>query len=440
MLQTICGRRGSRRNNTQGDDLNSKKPKQQPTTSIPLLSFLPTQQDRRPLTPPSTSSQPQPEHLAALGTLARLPPELRRRILLYSFGNRTLHLDLRLTHARLAGTQPSLGAVYAHDGMSAPLARSPDEDLPREWRWWSSECHRSYPAPPGSCPAGEYGYFFPHRDACIRGRASFCQRWNSLPVAEGGSRCCCIGAMGWLRACRLAYVEGIDVLYATNTFFIESPDLLSALLNPPSLGPEPCFGTGSGIVERGYLIRPESLARITALELRWEVLLFGRMGEAGWDYEPRQHEVQHDRRTLAAHLSGLALGTPFTGLMSLVLSFTDHLYHDQQVRPDGARDEIERVLLRPIAEAAACVRPNKAVRENYVVVELPQNVFRDLMGDMGAQGLGLEREERGQGWSDEKGVWLKYPISSTGGKEEFFYIKEGMESKLVWEPDLVVHF
>lgn len=33
--------------------------------------------------------------VAALGTFALLPPELRRRVLVAAFGERTLHLDLR---------------------------------------------------------------------------------------------------------------------------------------------------------------------------------------------------------------------------------------------------------------------------------------------------------------------------------------------------------
>src|SRR4051812_41452267 len=42
-----------------------------------------------------------------------------------------------------------------------------------------------------------------------------CPHW---PGAAPGR--CFIGAMGWLQACRAAYVEGMDVLYGTCNFHI----------------------------------------------------------------------------------------------------------------------------------------------------------------------------------------------------------------------------
>ncbi|KAK0639652.1 hypothetical protein B0T16DRAFT_336810, partial [Cercophora newfieldiana] len=60
--------------------------------------------------------------------------------------------------------------------------------------------------------------------------------------------------MGWLLACRQAYADGVDILYSTNTFFVESVQLLDAILFPI-----PTF------------VVPERLALITSLELRWDI-------------------------------------------------------------------------------------------------------------------------------------------------------------------------
>ncbi len=90
----------------------------------------------------------------------------------------------------------------------------------------------------------------PHFDECLRGRAN-CEDWSWQ---------CHIGAMGWLLACRQAYAEGIDVLYATNTFFLESTALFDALFCPTQ-----------------QLLLPRRLTGIASLELRCELLLWGQI-------------------------------------------------------------------------------------------------------------------------------------------------------------------
>ncbi len=71
--------------------------------------------------------------------------------------------------------------------------------------------------------------------------------------------------IGWLLACRQAYAEGIDVLYSTNTFFLESTTLFDALFCPASHR------------AAQQLLLPHHLASITSLELRWELLLWGQI-------------------------------------------------------------------------------------------------------------------------------------------------------------------
>jgi hypothetical protein len=234
-----------------------------------------------------------------------------------------------------------------------------------------------------------------------------------------------VGAMGWLLSCRQAYAEGIDVLYSTNTFFIEGDALLSNLVCP-----DPALGTSR------HLILPERLGRITSLELRWRLVLFG---DTWRPYRGREHNAAEDRALLAADLRHLC--DPFPNLRKLVLSFGDPLYNDDRVRPRDTLDEIERVLLRPLADAVAHLP--LPLRQKGVLVELPTNVF----GDLG--GLGLEREEKGYEVGDEKGIWLRYPLSRAfrlaesvqtsrsasepgNGSDSFYHIKQGEESDLFW--------
>ena len=184
---------------------------------------------------------------------------------------------------------------------------------------------------------------------------------------------CTLGVMGWLLACRQAYVEGIEVLYGSNTFFVESSALLNALFCPEARTTQ-------------LLLLPQRLDSITALELRWDVMLFGTQLEPM--YDSHWHFAREDRAQVAANIRHL--GDTFPNLRSLVLSFGD-FYQDCRVRPALVLDEIERLLLRPIADAVARL-PSL---EEHVVVELPSNVFGVVSGDNydlnGAPGLALER-------------------------------------------------
>ncbi|KAK4096333.1 hypothetical protein N658DRAFT_436323, partial [Parathielavia hyrcaniae] len=227
----------------------------------PSLPFLHTRRPRL-LTPTSCQQSP-----ATLGTLARLPPELRRRILMAAFGDRTLHLDMHFAPPRRASASdhltPDLGAgsAPAHGFGVSPLSPYyfPADDAPPAWRWTSCVCHRMMP--PGSrweqrsLAKGYPVYRYPHTDDCLRGEAFYCALWPPEKIAAPGK--CTVGAMGWLLACRQAYLEGIDVLYSTNTYFIESEVLLSNLV---------CPDPGS-FQDRRHLIPPERLASIASLEL-----------------------------------------------------------------------------------------------------------------------------------------------------------------------------
>jgi hypothetical protein len=96
----------------------------------PPLPFLPAQ--RRPLTPaPSCDflvarpAQHVPPDSATGGSLffASLPLELRREVLISAFGERMLHLDLRLNKPLLSPDHYPAKADDEHYGTTAPLCQ-----------------------------------------------------------------------------------------------------------------------------------------------------------------------------------------------------------------------------------------------------------------------------------------------------------------------------
>ncbi|KAK7222536.1 hypothetical protein V2G26_010539 [Clonostachys chloroleuca] len=143
-------------------------------------------------------------------------PEIRRRILIQAFGERTLHLDL---------------AFIRSGGSSA------------KWRWYSCVCHSDKPGlhhtgrlARGKTPCGYHGSPY-ERDqrnplACPRSDPSVPAHAGPCPDN------CRVGASGWLLTCRQANIEGLEVLYGTNTIHIDTRILLLGLheiLSPEKL-------------------------------------------------------------------------------------------------------------------------------------------------------------------------------------------------------------
>lgn len=123
----------------------------------------------------------------------KLHPELRRQILEDTFGHRTIHIQsqrpLTVWLGRCGRVPERLGCV----------------------------CRR----------LGESSYENPGTDHCLHGH------WPSETEETW------IGVLGWLRSCRRAYVEGIGVLYATNTFHIRAESWTAwpeAYIPPARLG------------------------------------------------------------------------------------------------------------------------------------------------------------------------------------------------------------
>ncbi|KAH8892533.1 hypothetical protein GQ53DRAFT_805991 [Thozetella sp. PMI_491] len=193
-----------------------------------------------------------------------LPPEIRRKVLIEAFGDRIMHMSLEFAHPRRLVPRPTQSreppkpqpsrvgqlipglsvpfrwpaiewVAYLPPGQGARLCYQ-DKEAPEIWQWRGCAC---------------WSWSLPYqRDICLPGIGKCWEKDSDVPAI------CLVGAMGWLLTCRQAYLEGIDVLYSTNTFRLSNGSLehndllvhhLSKLLSPPRL------------------------AMIRAIELRWTV-------------------------------------------------------------------------------------------------------------------------------------------------------------------------
>lgn len=154
----------------------------------------------------------------------RLPPEIRRRILWFAFGGKTVHMDISLRSSpwQTPTTMGEWRANYpqTNDNVSwhhaAILTKNYDGRRPairrrylvpgqRKWRWFSCICHR-YPARgPEHLPLGRRRnypwsrFYEPNEDLCLKG-GGCCSEWT------GGEwpNACFIGVTGFLYSCRQA--------------------------------------------------------------------------------------------------------------------------------------------------------------------------------------------------------------------------------------------
>ncbi|KAK7425109.1 hypothetical protein QQX98_000023 [Neonectria punicea] len=171
-----------------------------PDVPEPELPRLP---DPRPYSlTPATST----ENLAARAQTSplfdKLPPNIRREILIIAFGNRRIHLDLALDHPlNPKDAERAARVAHGHCGPQTPHFLGVDESQARFWQWRGCACHR--------IPPDHYSFYHdrdrevqePGEDACCRGTARRCDEWT-----ENGAypEKCWIGVMGWLLTCRQA--------------------------------------------------------------------------------------------------------------------------------------------------------------------------------------------------------------------------------------------
>lgn len=163
---------------------------------------------RLPLTPtPSAIALPLELQKASPNSIfQRLPVELRRQILIEAFGGRTVHIDLEWGQPRQLrlDAHPGLGLQVRHCGMVEPppgtTAPVRDNSAPARWRWFGCVCHRD-PEPTTRSRRRTALISEQWFDVCLQGQAGWCHT-----SAGDAPRNCLIGCMGWLTACRQAWV------------------------------------------------------------------------------------------------------------------------------------------------------------------------------------------------------------------------------------------
>lgn len=222
--QRCCSRRLQR-----GRSSASSFPRQLSATSGSSPSTEPTSTiESSSTTEPSSANSNLPEHWALAPTpsqppspqtdslfFEKLPPEIRRPILIHAFGNRTLHIHCFCCHrARLKGHVRSLdgpGADHAQwSRQRAGIASLDDyrflyptfiENRFRRrcrWRLRGSVCHRNPPPLPTGPMGTSRGPRDPSTDKCVE-VTGCCEEWDECVPDEHN-----IGAIGWLQSCQKA--------------------------------------------------------------------------------------------------------------------------------------------------------------------------------------------------------------------------------------------
>ncbi|PGH35738.1 hypothetical protein GX50_01451 [[Emmonsia] crescens] len=194
---------------------------------------------------PLTATPPSLKATANSIFFQRIPPEIRRIILLYAFGEHIVHMDLHLAHP-LEMEKTRQRASKPHH---ANFPRSADRDISkfREWRWYTCVCCRKYYSPINPSLAQDSSSCRLAADGCMPHsyHVFSSDSWPGEMFTEY-----LVGAMGWLLTCRQAYAEGIDVLYSTNKMHINGMQLFHQLPR---------------------LLLPQRLAAIRAVELLWDI-------------------------------------------------------------------------------------------------------------------------------------------------------------------------
>ncbi|OBT49864.1 hypothetical protein VE04_10206 [Pseudogymnoascus sp. 24MN13] len=228
------------------------------------LPFLPTK--RPSILTPSPSKENLASSMDSYGYFQHLPYEIRRQILTEALGGRTLHVDLTYLNrpVRKKGKY-----MIGKDGAYA-YAKS------KTWGWYSCECHQTDSLLPDGIPRRNFGEErwitnqrkLPCAGGCKDGRN---HRECGPEVDDKQPLRCRVNAMGWILACRQAwvisllnpvllgmvkeynnglnrYADGVDILFSTNNFHMDNFDLL---LHLPRL------------------ILPQRLRSIESMEVSW---------------------------------------------------------------------------------------------------------------------------------------------------------------------------
>ncbi|KXX83064.1 hypothetical protein MMYC01_200467 [Madurella mycetomatis] len=276
------------------------------------------------------------------GLFDHLPREIRQQILGEAFGGRTLHIDLTFDHP-LIRKSPSHGNrgsksdenARTHCGFGSELVR--DTRQPKRWQWFGCVCHRRLAHRDQDWIVEGHRMIEPYEDECIPGGGCIgklvsCPDEVCLCESE-----CFVGVMGWLLACRQAYVEGMDVLYGTNTIHMAS---LPLLLHLPRL------------------LSPQALGTITSVELIWNFLkpksLVDKTMESVWAMAAQPPSTSRPAQSTLFHDLCRIVPSTLPNLRRL------HVALQSYIAPSGTMrsvDAVERVILGPVDDMFRQIGP-----------------------------------------------------------------------------------
>ncbi|KAL6872951.1 hypothetical protein J3F83DRAFT_760023 [Trichoderma novae-zelandiae] len=342
---------------------------------IPPHPRLPSQRRGRLTPSPSRESLVSATNAAAADSpfFTRLPLEIRRKILVEAFGAQTVHMDLVYDHPAqpLQGRSSESGrrrdSRRAHGNFNVRLSTGVcdarnlrlDDARPKEWAWRSSVCHRN---PPGRCRPGEEVQ--PAEDYCRFGQSPWhytCRQWpGEFPTK------CLIGAMGWLCSCRQAYIEGIDVLYATNTFHTASKEMILGLSS---------------------ILLPQRLASITSVELLWDFAPFPSI------HPEVVKPPLSDMASFRLFLDAVPATLP--AVRKLHISLQGRLYPTRTVngltRWDSSVDRTDEIL-RPVDDFVSGLGP----RVTDFSLGIPSSLYQDQRDKAFKNNEAVEQAHRGR--------------------------------------------
>lgn len=143
------------------------------------------------------------------GLFGRLPYELRRQVLIEAFGGSTLHISLTYGHPLVPRPPETVAqgeqTANRHCGLGSRLV--PDKAQRQAWQWFGCVCHRRTGYSTSEMEQRWANNKFtltiePCDDECLKGILCRCE----LKEGTSDNAECFVGIMGWLLACRQAYV------------------------------------------------------------------------------------------------------------------------------------------------------------------------------------------------------------------------------------------
>ncbi|ETS79684.1 hypothetical protein PFICI_09537 [Pestalotiopsis fici W106-1] len=254
---------------------------------------------------PLTTTDLLDEKIQNYGLFGRLSPELRQQILKCVFGGgRTIHLDLVYDHPRVRKQQDSflLDSDSDHLYYGSVSTLVPNTAKTKRWHWSACLCHRT-----------RY------------------RKWDPDLV---------IGRPNIHALCRPAepfedhYVDGIFIIYGTNTFHIST---LQLLLKVPRLIPHHLFN------------------EITSLELTW---YFDSIYK---NQEPVQHSTTSGDEGQGPSLLALSATIPkiFPRLQKLYISFRGYVDLSNHSTNKEIIPEVETIILGPTERILCAMGPRR---------------------------------------------------------------------------------